>query len=174
MTADEVVEFIGLIADAFPERVKVSAGTVAIWGRMLMDITPSEAGAALVSYLSDGPPHPPSISDIRTRVANESVAGLDVAAAWEEVRRGISTHGSYKEPSWSNPLLAATVDTLGWRDICMTLESDLPTLRAQFERYLKARAMTAQKSANLGRLDAHVKRIGAASAGDFLRLRGRS
>lgn len=173
MTIAEVTEFLALVSDAFPERMRTNAGALAIWSRMLSDLSIAEAQRALVEYLSDGPPHPPSISDIRRRVSDATTGAVNAAEAWEEVRKAICRVGRYKTPTFRSPLVAAAVEAIGWEALCNTLEDDLPTVRAQFERYLKARGETAAKAGNSGRLEEHLTRIGGATAGALLRIGGR-
>jgi hypothetical protein len=173
MTEADTVRFMGIISDAFPDRLKVTPGMISIWAEMMVDISPEEAKAALVSYLADGPPHPPALSDIRRRAAESRVGHIDVGAAWEEVRRAIQKYGRDLDPPWSSPAIAGAVEAIGWRELCNTMDDDLPTVRAQWERYLRARVETMGKAENIGRLEEHQRRAGLQSAGSFLRLPGK-
>lgn len=162
MTVPEVSELLADIAEAFPERFKPSPATVRLWARLLVDLDVEEGRRALDEHLVSSP-HPPTIADIRSRAAAHRVGLPDVAAAWEEVARAIQRCGRDDEPRWSHPAIASAVAALGWRELCNTLNEDMPTVRAQWRGFYGATSETITKRANVGALEA---RTGAVSAGD--------
>jgi len=172
MTSGECKAMLAIAMKAFgkaypsPEAARSQADS---WAEFLSDITPDEGVKAIRQHISESP-HFPQIADIRRRVAESRVDPVDIGAAWGEVRRAISRCGHNRLPEWSNPAVAHAVEALGWRDICMTLEDDLPTLRAQFERYFKAYLDGARREANSGALEAHThaERRGQVTAGAAL------
>jgi hypothetical protein len=168
MNIAETTKLLGNIVDAFPGRVVATESMLRLWTAMLEDLPASEAMRALRAYLAEGPPHPPCISDIRRRVAEARVDAIDAGAAWGEVQRAIRNYGYNRSPPWSHPAVAHAVDALGWRTICHTLETDLPTLRAQFERYLKGYLDGQRREANSGALEAHVERRGQLAGADLV------
>jgi hypothetical protein len=58
--------------------------------------------------------------------------------AWAEVTRNIGLVGSYGNPSWSSEPLGKTIKALGWKEICLTPNKDMGTLRAHFFRIYNA------------------------------------
>jgi hypothetical protein len=142
----------------------IGTDMVETWSEFFGDFTPEEGAHAIREHITESP-HFPAISDIRKRAASARVSQVDVSAAWTEVRKAFGSVGRYGYPKWSSPAIAAAVETIGWIELCNTQEVDMPTVRAQFERYLKARAETALRGANVGSLVAHKKQL---HAGEFV------
>jgi hypothetical protein len=134
------------------------------WAEFLQDITAEEGVKAIRQHVTESP-HFPTIADIRRRVAESRVDPVDIGAAWGEVKRAISRVGYDGSPSWSHPAITHAVESLGWRTICHTLDDDVPTLRAQFERYFRGYLDGARRQANSGALEAHQERVGQLGAG---------
>ncbi len=131
MTPTETADFLALMAMIW-RGVVVDEPTVAVWARFLSDITPEEAGAAL-ELLAATRTFPPSIAEVRQAVARlraPEVARLTAPEAWEQVRREIARVGSYGEPTGLAPLVRRAVDTLGWREICLSENPE--AVRRQF------------------------------------------
>jgi hypothetical protein len=148
----------------------INTSLVEAWHEFMGDVTPAEGVAAMKKHIVESP-HFPTVADIRKRVAEDRVGSADPGAAWEEVRRAIQRCGRDHEPVWSSAAIAGAVDAIGWRELCNTMMDDLSTVRAQFERYFRARVESRAKDANYGALEAHAdKRIGPKSAGDLIQL----
>lgn len=95
----------------------------------------------------------PALAEIRNRVIaiiGESVI-VDPEAAWGAVRREARRVGFNRPPIWHNgtmhdaptpefgsPMVAQAVEAIGWRDICLVDDDDVPTIRAQFRDALRA------------------------------------
>ena len=54
--------------------------------------------------------------------------------------------------------LASAVEAVGYEAVCLADREQVPTIRAQFERYYRAAHERSSASANVGQLEAH--RIG--------------
>lgn len=145
----------------------VSDGLVDAWAEFMGDVTADEGARAIREHITESP-HFPTVADVRKRVASMRIGRVDPGAAWEEVRRAIGREGRNRTPEWSHPAIAAAVNALGWVDICNTLDDDLSTLRAQFERYYRAAMENRAKAANVGALEAHQERRGQLSAGEAI------
>lgn len=167
MKPSDVTDFVATIADAYPERFRVTPSLTRLWALMLADLEPQDAMRALQAHLAESP-HVPTIADIRRRVAECRVSPIDVGGAWGEVQRAVASVGSYRTPTFDNPAVAYAVECLGWKAICHTLQDDLPTLRAQFERYLRGYQDGQRRAANVGALEAHRERTGALGAGEVV------
>jgi hypothetical protein len=169
MKPSEVTEFVAMIADAFPERFRATPGVTRLWASMLVDLPAQEALSALQGHIAESP-HVPTIADVRNRVARARTRAdeVDVGAAWGEVQRAIGRVGYAGAPTWSHPAIEHAVEALGWRAICHTLEGDVPTLRAQFERYFRGYLDGARRAANVGALEEHRRSAGALGAGELV------
>lgn len=145
----------------------VSDGLVDAWAEFMADLTAEEGARAIREHVTESP-HFPTVADVRRRVAAYRIGTVDPGAAWEEVRRAIGAQGRYRNPTWSHPAITAAVNALGWVEICNTMDDDLSTLRAQFERYYRAAMENRAKAANSGALAAHYERQGGITAGEAL------
>lgn len=149
---------------------QINHALVEAWAEFMGDVTPDEGVKAMRQHVVTSP-HFPTVADIRRFVAEERVGNSDPGEAWEEVRKGIQRCGRDHEPTWSSASIAGAVDAIGWRELCNTTMDDLSTVRAQFERYFKARLQVRTREANAGALPAHnePKRLGPQSIGDLMR-----
>lgn len=124
---------------------------VDVWMEFMHDVAPSEGVRAMKVHVAESTFFP-TIADIRTRVGKERAGEVNVGEAWEHIRKAVSYYGRYKAPVFENKAVGRAVEALGWREICDTLEPDVPTLRAQFERYYRGFVEMSQKQANAGSL----------------------
>lgn len=168
MTPAETLELLATIQDAFQGRFQASQRMAALWAQMLADLPASEVSRALRACLAESP-HPPTISELRTRVAEARVDAPDTAAAWGEVMAAISRHGRLREPTFSHPAVTEVVSAMGWLSICDAPADSTSTLRAQFERLFRERAQRQRRDANVLALETHLERTGQLTAGDAIR-----
>lgn len=140
---------------------------VEVWAEFMRDITAAEGVEAMRTHVAESRFFP-TVADIRQAVAQKRVGAVDIARAWAEVRRAISFYGRNKSPVFSHPAIESAVNALGWVELCNSLEEDMPTIRAQFERYHKAALETESRRENVGRLEG--ARQGAMTAGDVIKL----
>jgi hypothetical protein len=164
MTASEVAKLLAIASEAYPGRFSARESTVALWQGLLGDIAAPEAANALLEHIAESA-MPPTISDIRRRVADRRVSAPAPGDAWGEVRRKIDSVGRYRSPEWSHPAIASAVEAIGWQVLCDTPVDQAGTVRAQFERYFTAAVHGAAKRANSEALCNHVSRSGQVSAG---------
>lgn len=54
--------------------------------------------------------------------------------AWREIQTAMLKEFIYGKPLWSTREIELTVKSFGWRELCCTLEDDMPTVRAQLKR----------------------------------------
>jgi hypothetical protein len=151
---------------------QINAALVEAWYEFMGDVTPDEGAVAMRGHVCDSP-HFPTVADIRKRVAFERIGPTDIASAWGEVRRAIQRCGRDREPGWSCWAIGAAVEAIGWRELCNTLNDELPTVRAQWERYYKASLESQTKRLNAGALEEHIeleqqKRIGPKSTQELM------
>lgn len=119
---------------------------------MLQDI-PAEALSKTVRQIIYTSKFLPSIAEIRscaidTVKVESGTKEPDAEEAWGEVQRAIRAVGYMETPSFSNPVVADAVRSLGWQDICTTPADDTGILRAQFRRAYEA-ALGRQKQREL-------------------------
>lgn len=135
----------------------------------------------------------PALAEIRsrvTRIAGESVL-VDAESAWGEVQREIKRVGAEGrrtyfhageqhviERQFSSPMIERAVDAVGWKDICLTDISDLPTLRAQFRDALRAiqhrevdRVVSGRQASPATAINPGTQPDGLKSIGDLVTIR---
>lgn len=129
MTKAEALRLAAVLKAAWP-REKVGSDTLQVYAQYLQDV-PFEAAKAATDRLICSRKWFPTIAEIRAELAEAECAALpDPEVAWGEVLRAISRYGSYRTPEFEHPELAAAVDSLGWRNIC--LDENVMSTRARF------------------------------------------
>jgi len=130
----EFAKVLGVLAAMWP-KTKLTRETVnayyAILGGLDVDLL-----KAATLHLGATATFFPSAGEIR-RAAAELIefeenrpAGYE---AFAEVIRAVGQVGVYGRPEFSHALIAGAVDAIGgWRVICMSDESDMPSTRARF------------------------------------------
>lgn len=96
-------------------------GMIAIWADILADIDLADGYAALKRWIADDAnagklPEPGQIR----RIVDEARNGRrrHGGDAWGDVLREIGATGRYREPRFADPVTAAVVGRLGWRELC--------------------------------------------------------
>ena len=82
----------------------------------IIDLDYEQTTAAVrVMARTDAREFMPRPAEIRRALTPETVG---VEEAWREVLDAARQYGRLSQPEWSSPLIAATVRTVGWSDIC--------------------------------------------------------
>jgi hypothetical protein len=151
----EAKQAVAIALAACPQHaLKISLDEVRLmvkaWTMLLEDLSSSEVMAALKRYLATNK-WLPAPADIRA-IAAEAKHGRQRPGsdAWEDVRKAIGTVGSYRLPTFVDPLVARAVAALGWRELCA---SENPTAdRARFVELYQQYARAAAEDAVVGAL----------------------
>lgn len=94
-----------------PERIRV-------YVRQLTDL-PLDAVLAALDRCGKTIDRFPSVAEIRREVANMHSAPGEIAeSAWPKVMREIKRVGYMKSPVFDDPIIAAAVESVGWRNLC--------------------------------------------------------
>ena len=165
MSEGEVMAMLAVAGKVYGKDVRPDL--IQVWHEFMLDVSADEGARAMRQHVAESQ-YFPTVADIRKRVTAGRVDAPDIGRAWGEVLSQVRAVGSYKSPRFSHPAIENAVNALGWVEICMTLDSDVPTLRAQFERYYKAGLETSAKDQNHGRLES-ARRAGSITAGDAIR-----
>lgn len=151
MNRDILIE-LDKLAKASRNAGDVTGDTLDIYAEDLEDLPVDQVVQAIRECRRTGTFFP-SIGEIRNRVI--AIVGgamlVDPEAAWGEVRREARRVGFNRPPVFANgelqpapgpqfssPMIARAVEAIGWRDICLTDDDDVATLRAQFRDALRA------------------------------------
>ena len=73
-----------------------------------------------------------------TTLIREIALGCDnkmlSAEAFQKMIKAVLSVGSYGTPKFDDPILSKTVESMGWRSICLSDETDRSIIRAQFTK----------------------------------------
>jgi len=115
---------------AFPAN-KAGPETVEVYALMLADIPPADLARAVAWCLANYKFFP-TVAEVRAAALAASALQVpDMDQAWLAVKREVSRTGYYGAPHFDHPAIAAAVQAMGWREIC--LEEEL-VVRAHFFR----------------------------------------
>lgn len=147
MTKNEALKCLAILKASYP-RQEIGRETFEAYSTMLADVD-FEAAQAAVKRLICSSKWFPTISEIRAEVAQAATAGMPVPElAWGEVWKAISRYGMNRIPQFSCPEVAAAVDVIGWRTIC--LDENVMSTRARFVDAYRAYHEGARTVAQLG------------------------
>lgn len=107
-----------------------------VWSEALGDLNPALIKAAMVKWEGNWPPNP---SELRRAALELLESGVDSLRpsweqAWKELNDAVKRVGSYGSPAWSHPTVAEAVETLGYKEYCMSLTAESGMWRAQFRQ----------------------------------------
>lgn len=129
MNSVETAKLLAYCAAMYPQ-YPVTKQTVEVYAEMLSDLDAVQTQLAVRDLLATSDRWP-SVAAIRRRYAERAgVLAPSKAEAWGEVRKAISEHGRRNRPDFSHPLVARTVEIMGWHDLCNA--DNLDVTRSQF------------------------------------------
>lgn len=121
---------------------KPTEQTIAAYWRHLHDLTADDLARALVEHSSSSK-YAPSVAELRMCAKPATSIALTAAEAWDQMRRNRKLYSPYASQDqnariqWSSEAVLRASEAVGWTDLTWTQEQ-LPTIRAQFERYYNA------------------------------------
>ena len=137
-TEVETTKIILILVAAYPNAKLIPGGngvpgTVDVYVTMLSDIPGDQLLAAVKYCINTRPDYMPSVATIRDaakklHASGKTAGGMD---AWGKVLQAIREVGYMGRPEFEDPAIARTVESIGWRNICMSDEQDF-AIRAQF------------------------------------------
>lgn len=140
---NEIFQALEILAAAFPAN-KVGPATVEVYALMLADIPPADLARA-VSWCLANYKFFPTVAEIRAAALEASAYQVpDMDEAWLAVKREVSRVSSYGTPRFDHPAIAAAVQSVGWREICLEEE---PFVRAHFFRVYESAARRMREEA---------------------------
>jgi len=161
MTEAEALSIVAVLAASYTKHDLTQANLNA-YSAMLQDLDFVATGEAVKRLVCKAKWFP-SISEIRTEVAEAKCAGIiEPELAWAEVLKAIGRYGLGGSPQWSTPVMAFAVDAVGWRSIC--LDENVASTRA---RFIDAYRATRLRAVDVQRLGTHAvpgNRIGGSTS----------
>jgi hypothetical protein len=117
----ELTERVGLLVACFPQP-PIGDEMVKAYVRWLADI-PLEVLDAVIEQAVAEYKFLPTIAELREIVLRlSSVSGRrpNAAEAWGDVMAEVRRVGSYRQPVFSDELVARAVEIIGWRELCLS------------------------------------------------------
>jgi hypothetical protein len=146
MNRKEAAQLVAVMAAAYPT-AKVQDETAVAYHLLLSDV-PYDAAVRAFTILGRTSKFMPTPAEIREVLA-DAVSDIEPwEAAWDELITTIKRHGSYlfrhrshsDWPGWSDDLVAAAVNHVGYENVCGAEYEQLPTIRAQFRNFYQGEA----------------------------------
>jgi hypothetical protein len=131
---------------AYPN-TQVDDTTSEVYLRLLKDIHPIELQQVIDQAIATCKfmPTIAEIRDMRNKLVQ--VEQTNYVEGWTEVQRAIRYVGVYETPIFVDPITARVVESMGWRNLCMS--ENAMADRAQFERMYKELAGKQQEQQKL-------------------------
>jgi hypothetical protein len=156
MNRNEAAKLVAILSAAYPS-APTRTETAYAYHLALSDV-PYPAAERAVAILIRTSTFMPTPAEIRGVLA-EAATGIDPwETAWGELMTTIRRHGSYlfrhaahrDWPGWSDELVAAAVNHVGYEQVCAADAEQLPTIRAQFRNVYEAGAKRRTKAIQTG------------------------
>lgn len=149
MTRDETANMLEVLVAAFPDRAAqfsdAEATTTAY--HMGLDDVPYELAQQAVRHLIRNArffPRPAEVREAALKLARPIPAPQE---AWQVVMAEMRRIGSYGQPQFEMPEIAAAVKALGWRNLCMS--DDVDRMAKRFEDAYSAMTKRSAEQANV-------------------------
>ena len=127
-----------------------SAGTIQVFWDCLADLERGAVERAVASYCAHEDAWPIVAKLRKLAKAPEADARPTASEAWEEMYR--HRHAHTRSPQWSSAAVERAARAVNWNDPDWPAEQ-LPTIRAQFERYYAAIAARSIREAEYREAD---------------------
>lgn len=138
MTKGQAAQAVATLVCGYPS-AKWSEENASVYETMLgdLDFEPTMAAVARIVRTSK---FMPTVAEVRAAVLElRDGTGRTAEDAWGDVVAEIRRVGSYARPVFADPVVAFTVERLGWRNLCLEGRNDASD-RARFcELYGQAR-----------------------------------
>ncbi len=136
MTEPEAAKLVAMLATAWPEGLRwqdehQQAEQRRLYRQFLLDLPYAAGDAAVVRLIATWKPTAaqrwPSIADLRAAIA-EQLAGRRMLGAevWGEICRLVRRYGAHRTPGVDfevgDPVVAAVISEIGWRELCLSEE----------------------------------------------------
>lgn len=161
MTAQGFDAGMVLLMSSFPG-YQVTEATMKAWRALLSDLDDSVFLRAMMVVCQGAELYPgTNVAALVRKAAAQFAQNAHPLAgeAWGEVKRAVRQYGYYREPQFSDPLIAEAIRALGWQDYCSSRIDDEPSWRAQFIRLYESMCEREQEQKVHALASAEVEKI---------------
>lgn len=173
MTEVEAAKLVAILSASFPD-AKWGEAVCRAYESAIADLDVHVAGAAVRRIVATSK-FRPSIAEIRAAAADTALGERRTGAdAWGDVVKAIRMVGSYRAPTFEDPLTAKAVEALGWRNLCLG-DAGEASDRARFCEVYDALSAAERRSlvSEPGRINDAAKALPGAGAVRLLREGGK-
>ncbi len=139
MTEVESKRITTLLVAAYPAW-KPSEATMQLYERLLRPLEAALAEEAVLRIIRTPREFAPPVGSICHQAARLSLdhgeGEMSAEEAWAEVAEAIRSHGFYRRPRFSSPMLGLVVAAMDWSELCTN--SNVEATRAHFFRLFAA------------------------------------
>ncbi len=130
MTKKEAAIVVFELLSNYPNSERVGQATIEAYEKNLADLD-FESARSAVARLAQTSKFIPTIAEVRAAARDlRTGAKRTGLEGWGDVVRAIQYVGSYRTPTFDDPIVAHVVRCLGWREVC--LGDNESALRARF------------------------------------------
>lgn len=146
MTRQEADRVIDRLASNWPKE-PLPAATRATYLLAIADLDYGLAQAATLQAIATRTffPRPAELRQIAAELVQSADGRPSAEEAWDEFYAAARRFGYYQQPEWSHSAVAAAAKTIGYRQYCLSDESETTIWRAQFLRAYQAQAERATR-----------------------------
>ena len=139
MTRDETKILINSIMVCYQKNLmpELSKEMIDMWYTLLQDLVYKEAITAVAALISESPNYPPTIGQIRGKLASAKINSMTDVEAFSLIREAVRKFGSYRKDdavAWLGDELGTIVNRYGWEYWCNMPRDNITTYTAQFRR----------------------------------------
>jgi hypothetical protein len=144
MNREETQKIIVILVKCYTERLmpKIDSDMINVWHTMLQDLEYKEVSAAVQALIAEKTDYPPTIGEIRGKIAEAKTMRMPAADAWLLIRKAIRMFGYYRESeaeAWlGSEIWNAKKNT--WEYFCTMNPENATTCFAQFRAAYEAEA----------------------------------
>jgi hypothetical protein len=115
---EQLESVLAQLFSAYPN-AKIDEGTVAVYTRLLSDIPPADLQTVVDQCIATCK-FLPTVAEIREEwhKLTRQIGQPSATEAWAEVVQQIRAVGYIGVPTFTNPVTAAVVKSMGWRELC--------------------------------------------------------
>lgn len=127
---------IGHLSSAFPSW-PCSENTIQTYWNVMSDMPGEQLCEAVIAYCRNETAWPTPAGVVRYAKLREESERMTASDAWEEMYRNRRVRHYPREVHWSSEAVRRAAEAVRWEDP-EWLTEQIPTIRAQFERYYNA------------------------------------
>ena len=129
MNKHETATMLAYLSAAYPQ-VVVTKDTARVFHEVLSGLEHNKVMEACREIVRESSFFPSAAEVLKSVARTQGVLSPTATAAWNDVLRQVTRHGMQGTPEFAHATIAAVVQSIGWRNICMSENQEV--LRSNF------------------------------------------